>query len=331
MNQSFFKSSLRAMFRHRLISFITILGLATGLAGSMFIYLWVSDELNFDRFNNLGDRLYRIEEDQVYDNGIYHVNVTPWPSGPVLKEKIPEIESSCRSTFTGSLLFRYGEKSFNEDKIMAVDTSFFNMFSYQLIEGNRQAVLREPQSVVISNEMVKKYFGNEDAIGKSLQVNNTEVFQVTGVMKNMPINSSFNADFIIPFDYMKKSRWYSDNWSNNSIGTFVLLVKGANTDTVNKKITSIVREHNPQSTTKFVLFPYLKIHLHSYFGFGHSPGAIVNVWIFASIALLVLIIACINFMNLSTARSASRAKETGLHKLNGASRIEMAIHFLGES
>ncbi len=130
---------------------------------------------------------------------------------------------------------------------------------------------------------------------------------------------------------MKKSKWYSDSWSNNSISTYVLLAKGAVPEQVNTKLDKIVKEHNPDGTTKYVLFPYLDIHLHSYWGFERSPGAIVNVWIFASIAFLVLIIACINFMNLSTARSAARAKETGLRKLNGAYTYDLVFQFFGES
>ncbi len=323
--------ALRNILRHRLISFITIFGLSIGLAGSMFIFLWVKDELNFDRFNKNGDRLYRVEEEQPYSNGLFHVNVTPWPSGPVWKENIPEIENSCRMTNTGSLLFRRNDKTFNEDKVMAVDSTFFRMFTISLLEGDRQTVLRDPQSIVISDEMAVKYFGNEDPLGKDLQINNSDVFQVAGIMKKIPANSSIDADFLIPFSYMKKSKWYSDDWSNNSIATYVLLVKGSNTDAVNIKITKIVKDHHPESTTKFMLFPYLKIHLHSYWGFGHPPGAIVNIWIFSSIAILVLIIACINFMNLSTARSAARAKETGLRKLNGAKRRDLVIQFFGES
>jgi putative ABC transport system permease protein len=323
--------ALRNILRNRLISFITIFGLSIGLAGSMFIFLWVSDELNFDHFNKMGDRLYRVEEDQPYSKGLFHVNVTPWPSGPVWKENIPEIENSCRMTSTGSLLFRRNDKIFYEEKVVAVDSSFFRMFTFPLLAGDSRNVLKDPQSIVISDEMAIKYFGGEDPLGKSIEVNNSEVFQVAGIMRKIPSNSSIEADFFIPFSYMKKSSWYFDNWTNNSIATYVLIGKGTDPEQINVKLNKVAREHNPESTTRFMLFPFLKIHLHSYWGFGHTPGAIINIWIFSSIAMLVLIIACINFMNLSTARSAARAKETGLRKLNGAHRKDLVIQFFGES
>jgi ABC-type antimicrobial peptide transport system permease subunit len=322
---------IRNISRHRLVSFITIIGLSIGLAGSLLIFLWVIDELNFDKFNILGDRLYRVEEDQVYSTGIFHVTVTPWPSGPVWKEKIPEVENSCRITNAGSLLFRRNDKVFNEEKVLAVDSSFFRMFTIRLLAGDVSTILRNPQSIVISTEMAKKYFGNKDPLGQSIEINNSEAFQVEGIMQKFPSNSSVEADFLIPFSFMEKTSWYSDSWSTNSISTYVLLARGAVPEEVNIKLDRVVKEHNPDGTTKFVLFPYLKIHLHSYWGFEHSPGAIVSIRIFSSIALLVLIIACINFMNLSTARSAARAKETGLRKLNGANRHHLIFQFLGES
>lgn len=325
------KIALRNILHHSLISFITIFGLSIGLAGSMFIFLWVSDELNFDHFNKLGERLYRVEEDQPYSKGLFHVNVTPWPSGPVWKESIPEIEKSCRMTNAGSILFRHNDKVFYEDKVVAADSSFFSMFTFPLLSGDPRTVLRDPQSIVMSDEMARKYFGNEDPLGKSIELNNKEVFQVSGIMKKIPSNSSIEADFLIPFSYMKKSSWYSDNWANNSIATYVLLNKGADIDQAATKINKVVKDHKPEGTTKFMLFPFLKIHLHAYWGFGHPPGAIVNIWIFSSIALLVLIIACINFMNLSTARSAARAKETGLRKLNGAYKRDLIFQYFGES
>ncbi len=161
------KIALRDILRHRLISFITIFGLSIGLAGSMFIFLWVSDELNFDHFNKKGDRLFRVDEDQPYSKGLFHVNVTPWPSGPVWKESIPEIENSCRMTNPGSLLFHRNDKIFYEDDIMAVDSSFFEMFTFPLLTGNSRNVLTDPRSIVISDEMARKYFGNEDAMEKA--------------------------------------------------------------------------------------------------------------------------------------------------------------------
>ena len=164
METGYFKITLRGIIHNRLISFITIAGLAIGLAGSVFIGLWVSDELGFDSFNRFGERLYRVEEDQLYDNGVYHVQVTPWPSGPVWKDKIPEIENSCRAAFTGSLILISELKVFNEEKVMAVDSSFLNMFTYPLVSGDKRTVLREPGSIVISVDMAKKYFGSLDIL-----------------------------------------------------------------------------------------------------------------------------------------------------------------------
>ena len=321
----------RNIIRHFSVSFMNIIGLSIGLACSMLIFLWVADELSFDHFHANADRIYRVEEDQPYSNGIYHVNVTPWPSGPVWKEKMPEIEQACRITSAGSFLFTRNDRSFYEEKVSAADSTFFEMFSFELLSGEPKKVLKEPGSIVISTEMATKYFGDEDPMGKTLQVNNKETFQVTGVMKKMPSNSSINQDFLVPFDYMKKSEWYSEHWGNNSIETYVMLHENSDTLQVNEKLTQIAREHNPESSTIFILAPFSRMHLYSYFGYGHKPGAILNVWIFASIAMLVLIIACINFMNLSTARSASRAKEIGLRKVNGAHRKNLVFQFYSES
>jgi putative ABC transport system permease protein len=331
MFENYLLVSWRNMLRHSSISLMNIIGLSAGLACSLLIFLWVSDELGFDRFHAKAGRLYRVEEDQHYSNGVFHVTVTPWPSGPVWKEKIPEIEQSCRITSAGSFLFRRKDISFYEEKVLAADSTFFDMFSFGLLEGDPKTVLKEPGSVVITREMAEKYFGGEDPIGKSLQVNAAEVFQVTGVMRRAPGNSSIDQDFLIPFDYMKKSQWYSDNWGNNSISTYVLLRNNVDPQLLGPKLTQIAKANNPQNTTDFIITPLTRLHLFGYWGYGHKPGAILHVWIFASIALLVLIIACINFMNLSTARSATRAKETGLRKVSGAHRKSLILQFFNES
>ncbi len=331
MFRNYLVIAFRNIVRHLSVSSMNLAGLSLGLACTMMIFLWVTDEIDFDKFHKKADRLYRVEEDQYYSNGAYHVQVTPWPSGPVWRDQIPEIREACRITSPGSFLFTRNEKSFYEGKVYAVDTTFFGMFSFDLITGDPEKVLTEPGSIVISDEMASKYFGTENPIGKTLMANAKEVFQVTGVMKKMPYNSSISVDFLIPFDYMKKSQWYSDNWGNNSITTYVELKPNVEIGNVNSKLTKIVRQHNPQSTTDFVLEPLTRVHLYSRWGFGNKPGAILNVWIFSSIALLVLIIACINFMNLSTARSVSRAKEIGLRKVNGAHRNNVLFQFFGES
>jgi putative ABC transport system permease protein len=331
MFRNYLVIAFRNIVRHFSVSAMNLAGLSLGLACSMLIFLWVTDELSFDRFHKNADRLYRVEEDQHYSNGAYHVQVTPWPSGPVWKAQIPEIMQACRITSPGSFLMTRNEKSFYEEKVGAADSTFFEMFSFELISGDPKRVLTEPGSIVISDEMASKYFGSEDAVGKTLLVNNKEVFQVTGIMKKMPSSSSIDQDFLIPFDYMKNSQWYSDQWGNNSITTYVMLRPNVDTRQVNDKLTKIVREHNPQSTTDFVIEPFTRVHLYSYWGFGHKPGAILNIWIFSSIALLVLIIACINFMNLSTARSIARAREIGLRKVNGAHRNHVLLQFYGES
>ena len=331
MFRNYLVIAFRNIVRHFSVSSMNLAGLSLGLACSMLIFLWVTDELSFDRFHKNADRLYRVEEDQHYSNGVYHVQVTPWPSGPVWRAQIPEIMQACRITSPGSFLITRNEKSFYEEKGSAVDSTFFDMFSFDLISGDPKNVLTEPGSIVISDEMASKYFGSLDAVGKTLLVNTKEVFQVTGIMKKMPSNSSIDQDFLIPFDYMKKSQWYSEEWGNNSITTYVMLRPNVDTRQVNDKLTKIVRQHNPQSTTDFVIEPITRVHLFSYWGFGHKPGAILNIWIFSSIALLVLIIACINFMNLSTARSIARAKEIGLRKVNGAHRKNVLLQFFGES
>ncbi len=312
-------------------SLINILGLSVGIAATLLILLWVQDELSFDRFHENAETLYQVEEDQYYSGEVYHVTVTPYPSGPVWKEEIPEIKDACRYQWPSGMLFRYGEKAFYEEGCVAVDQSFFSMFSFPLIKGDQQTALKEPYSAVITDETAKKYFGTEDPIGKILMVNNKYEFTVTGVVEKPPKNSTLSFDILVPFDYLKEVGEYYDEWGNNSIRTYVQLHENPITDTVNRKLTRVVRNHEPGSNTDFLVLPFTRVHLHQYFGYGHEPGAIIFVYIFSIIAAFVLLIACINFMNLSTARSANRAREIGMRKVMGGTRQNLIIQFFGES
>jgi ABC-type antimicrobial peptide transport system permease subunit len=331
MIKNFIISAFRNISRQKLFSFINIFGLAVGLMAVIFIFLWVRDELGFDRFHANASRIYRVEENQFYANGSYHVNVTPWVSGPVWQERIPEIEKACRIVNTGSILVRYNDKVFYEDEIISADSTFFGIFSFELLTGNHDDVLKGPGKIVISEEIANKYFGSENPVGKVLTINNADVFDVTGVFKKTPSNSSLRMSMVIDFDYMKKSNWYSEDWGSNSIFTYVMLKNGVNTDTVNKKLTRVVKEFNPQTTTEYLLAPLTGIHLYSWFGFTQQQRGIQSVYIFSVVAFFLLIIACINFMNLTTAYSANRSREIGLRKVTGAHRKELIFQFLSES
>jgi len=294
--------------------------------------LWVEHELSYDRFHKDFKQLYRVEEDQYYSNAEpYHVNVTPYISGPVWKDEVPEIIDMCRIAFSPGQLFTYGDNKFFEDGIVAVDSSFFEMFSFDFKFGNKENVLRDPGTMVITEELAKKYFGDENPIGYSIAVNKDMQFTISGVLSKLPRNSVIGFNVLVPWNYIESQRFYQDSWGTNSIQTLVKLQEGSIDTVVNRKITEVTNIYKENNTIDYMVAPLSGIHLHSYFGFGHSPGAILYVYIFSAIALFVLLIACINFMNLSTARSSVRAKEIGLRKVNGAARRQLVRHHLFES
>jgi len=357
MLKNYLKIALRNIRKHKAYSFINISGLAVGMACTLLILLWVQDELSFDRFHANAKTLFRVEQDQNFGGqGTFHVYVTPYPMGPGLKEGIPEIKDTARVARPGTLLIRYGEKAFFETATAAADPSFLWMFTFPLVRGRAETALSEPRSLVLSEDLAKKYFGSEDPMGKAVTVNNAYAFTVTGVMKNMPENSSLRAELAVPFDFVKELGQYIDSWGNNNILTWVQLYKGSSVSAANQKITRLVWDRtlqeirsdpetmkriekdpeamkrlNSYAGPQFMLMPLTDIRLHAYFGFGQQFGTAQYVGTFAAIALFVLLIACINFMNLATARSANRAKEVGLRKVVGAFRRNIAGQFYGES
>jgi len=294
--------------------------------------LWVENELSYDRFHKDFKQLFRVEEDQYYSNvEPYHVNVTPHVSGPVWKDEVPEIIEQCRLAYSGGQLFTYEESKFFEDGILAVDSSFFEMFTFQFKFGNKEGVLRDPNSLILTEEVSEKYFGDENPVGRSILVNQADEYVISGVLEKLPRNSVIGFNILFPWHYIESQQYYSTNWGNNSIQTIVKLQEGSVDTIVNRKITEVTNIYKENNTIDFSVAPLSGMHLHSYFGFGKSPGAIMYVYIFSAIALFVLLIACINFMNLSTARSSIRAKEIGLRKVNGAARGQLIRQHLFES
>ncbi|MDP4224233.1 MAG: ABC transporter permease [Bacteroidota bacterium] len=332
MLRNFFKIAVRNVSRNKVFTLINIIGMAVGLAASLLILLWVQDELSYEKFNRHAKNIYRVEEDQFYSGERYHVTVTPFPSGPVWNEKIPEIVQQARVyPWLPRLLFRNGDKVYFEYPVIAADSSFLKMFDFALLRGDPATALNSPHSIILTEELARKYYGSENPIGKTITLENKLTFTVTGTMRELPRNTMFRFKAIIPFSFLKEAGAYYDGWDSNSIFTFVQLEEGADPKPVNKKLTDVVIEHVPQITTKYLLFPLLDIHLHQQFGFKETNGPVKAVYIFTLIAVFVLAIACINFINLSTAKASARGKEIGIKKTAGAGQFSMVIQFLLES
>ncbi len=326
------KQALRILFKERRITIINIAGLSISLTCALFMLLWVQHELSYDRFHTDFEQLYRVEQDQYYSGEEpYHVNVTPYVSGPVWKDEVPEIEEQCRVAWMSGLLFTDGENKFFEEGILSVDSSFFEMFTFGFKFGNAEDVLREPNTMVITEEVATRYFGEKNPVGEAIEVNQDQAFTISGVIYDPPSNTILDLNVLFPWSYIESQERYTDSWGTNSILTFVKLQEGAVDTVVNRKITEVTNIYKEDNTIDYSVASFSGIHLHSYFGFGRSPGAILYVYIFSAIALFVLLIACINFMNLSTARSSIRAKEIGLRKVNGASRGHLVRQYLSES
>ncbi len=332
MIKNFFSIAFRNILKYKGFTFINVAGLAVGLAASLLILLWVQDELSFESFNKDAGDIYRVEEDQFYSGDRYHVTVTPFPSGPVWKQKIPEITDQARvHPWLPRTLFRQDDKVFYESSVIAADSTLFDIFSFPIKEGDEATMLNSPHSIVLTEKLAAKYFGNTDPVGKTLTIENNFQFLVTGVLRNLPRNSMFTFDAIIPFSFLKEIGAMDNYWGSNSIFTFVRLGKNPDIAAVNDKLTKIVLDYNPETITKYVLFPLLDIHLHQQFGFKETKGPVIIVFIFTLIAIFVLLIACINFINLSTARASSRGKEIGIKKVAGADQMTMIVQFMLES
>ena len=334
MFKNYLKVALRNIWRSKVFSFINVFGLALGLACSLLIILWVSDELRYDQFHDRGARIYQVMENQSWSGvEINTTQATPGTLAPALKAEIPEVEISAKVTWDQEDLFTVGDKA-NKEEGLCASPDFFRIFSFPLVQGNPATAITSPTSVVISQKLAKKYFGSESAaMGKTIRVNNKDNFMVTGVARDVPENSSMKFDYVLPEKYYEKDNGWLKEWGNNGIQTFALLRANASADRVNAKIKRMVHRHDSTSANiDLFLHPYTDRYLHGNFENGVLDGGRIEyVRMFSVVAIFILVIACINFMNLATARSAKRAKEVGVRKVVGAGQRLLVGQFIGEA
>jgi|APTNR8051073442_1049403.scaffolds.fasta_scaffold00018_12 predicted permease len=310
---------------------INLFGLSTGLACTLLIYLWVRDEIKMDKFHDKDSRLFQVMEHQQYADEIMTTTSTPGVLAETLKEEVPEIEYAATTTWVNSFTLSVKEHNVKADGFY-VGADFFNIFSFPLVQGNPEKVLTDKTSIVISHELAIKLFSTaEDAIGKTVELQHEKSFQVTGVFKKVP-TSSQQFDFVLSFETFKDDNEWVLSWGNNGPPTYVILQEGSVAEDVSTKIKDFVKNRNEQSNVTLFLKPFSERYLYGRYENGKPAGGRIEyVKLFSIIAVFILLIACINFMNLSTARASRKAKEVGIKKSIGAQRQSLVIQYISES
>ncbi|CDS97493.1 putative ABC transporter, permease protein [Sphingobacterium sp. PM2-P1-29] len=324
-----FKIAWRNLLKSKGYATINIIGLAIGMAAVLMIAIWVQNQSQFDNFYSNKDNLYRVWNKYEDVGQIGMSNITSGPASVTLKAEYPEVEHAARVYWNVDRLL-----SFDENKIKSkgteVDPSFMEMFDFKLLKGNRSQVLSGPQNIILTESLSKKIFGDTDPLNKTLILDNKEPYQVSGIIADLPSNTDFDFNYLIP---LTKADNYSPNWNTSTFMTYIQLKDGTDVDAFNKKLKNIIaKKTNNELKGSLFLYPLSKMHLYSKFEQGVPVGGKIDqVKLVAGLGFLILLIACINFVNLSTARSQKRAKEVAVRKVVGAQRSSLIAQFLTES
>lgn len=341
MVRNYIKIAFRNLWKHKSFSAINIAGLAAGLTACFFILSYVRFELSYDSFHSKADRIYRLRDDVITPTETIPNGISVYPAGPAIAQDFPEVESFVRVA-PQELILMHGDKKFRESNLVLADSTFFNIFDFNLQEGHAPSVLAAPNSIVLSTETAGKYFGNASPLGKTMQIplgENVMTVTVTGVMHNLPENAQIKADAIISLSSMREAFQGSlDNWTNHSPYTYLLLKPGADYKALEAKFPAFLEKRigkmmdDYQMHYTYLLSPLKEVYLswgpYRYAGITGSMG---NVRIFSIIAIMILLIACFNFVNLATARATERAREVGVRKVVGAGQRQLVMQYLGES
>src|SRR6056297_952486 len=350
MLKNYCKIALRNLRKNPGYSFINIFGLALGMGVSILILLYVQYEMSFDAYHDKSDRIVRVSREWFNQNGetSLHLGHAAPPFAPLLEEDFEGTVQEAVRFFQVSPLMRYDEKSFVENRFFFADSEVFEVFSWKMLKGDPSTALTFPDGIVLTESTAEKYFGEEDPMGKSLELEfqGTQLpFQVKGIVEDVPPNSHFRFDFLASMEpvvqFYGGLEQMMQNYGSNNFATYLLLPEGYDYENLQAQIPDFINRHltsfggpdsEPSDVTMLNLWPLTDIHLHSSLDSEiEANGNIEYVYLYTAIALFILLIACINFMNLSTARSSKRAVEVGLRKVVGADRSSLIKQFIGES
>jgi ABC-type antimicrobial peptide transport system permease subunit len=329
----FFKSTVRSFVKNKTYSFLNIFGLAVGIACAGLIFLWVENEVNYDDSNKKKERLYAVLCNWNYAGNIRTTWSTPGLLGPAIKAEMPGIQNTCRTSEDQTALVDIGDKTVSAAGRFA-ESSLFDMFTLPFVQGSAQTAFAQPYSIVLTETSAKKFFGNEtNVVGKTLRLDKSQDYLVTGILEDLPQNATLQFEWLAPFEpYFQRSDWLL-SWGNLSVNTYVELSATMNPASINKKLYNYLRLKAPDGGVQSsFLFSMNDWHLYNDFENGKQVGGRIEmVRLLTIIAWIILLIACINFMNLATARSGKRAKEVGVRKVLGAGRGSLVTQFIAEA